>query len=907
MNRLLGSNAGFLPVLTGLLLLQPNAQATATGQWSDEFFFHNGVPTVFDGTVRASCLYEGDLVVSGSFTDRILRLTDTGWTPMGQSQSIYATAMVVFNGDLYAGNYRWDGSEWHDVFQADRSILTMVVHDGILYAGGSFWSVFGKPFSNVFAWDGTSIHDLGGGVSGGTVYALKIHDGLLYAGGTFTEAGEVPVDRLACWNGSIWQPVGGGVAGVQESCCDSYGLPLYYPPHVGALYSHAGDLYVGGRFTLAGGDSIHTVARWDGAAWSSLGSGISGDVCDCNMGMECYCWSPHVAAFAQYRGDLIAAGAFERAGSNWYSCGIARWDGEDWHDLDAAFPWNFYDHPIVETMITYNDLLVVGGSFYDSRLMFAQLAAWNGIYWNEMPASHGLGLNDAVLVQRSLGDSLVVGGRFSMAGNTGAKGIASFTGDEWHALGGGLSFSNLAYIGIAYDIAVFEGDLLVGGRFELAGGVPALNVARWDGGQWHPLGEGIPDPMVLAVAVHDGTLYAGSRALPNHSAGLYSWNGSSWIKQLEVHGPDPEIASLNTYGDDLVVAGSFESAGALYVANIVLWNGNEARALSPENVDGKVRVTGVLAGDLIVGGGFWSIGGLTMNYIARWNGETWSRIGTSLSGLTVTGVYDLVTVGQQLFIGGHFQGPSWSTNWNVAMWDGVAWHTFDGGAGLKVYSVSVFEGDLYVGGDLAWTGPVAVDNFGRWRQPGLPVYLVSLEAVRERAGARIDWEVASGAVAGSHLRLWREDGDGARIPICQPVPMEQPSGIFRDHGAPNGRTVYWLEERETSGMSYWLGSTILAAKELPDRVALLSVHPNPFNPSTTISFAVDRAQRVSIHVLDVGGRRIATLVERNYPPGTYTVEWDGRDSRGRPAAAGNYIVRLQAPGGTESRKIALIR
>ena len=105
------------------------------------------------------------------------------------------------------------------------------------------------------------------------VCALTVYDGDLIAGGFFTEAGDVPVARIARWDGHTWQPLGQGVAGEREYT-DTTGGSIIFPPHVLALTVYAGDLIAAGSFSEAGGQTAHSIARWDGAAWQPLGGGM---------------------------------------------------------------------------------------------------------------------------------------------------------------------------------------------------------------------------------------------------------------------------------------------------------------------------------------------------------------------------------------------------------------------------------------------------------------------------------------------------------------------------------------------------------------------------------------------------------------------------------------------------------
>jgi subtilisin family serine protease len=83
--------------------------------------------------------------------------------------------------------------------------------------------------------------------------------------------------------------------------------------------------------------------------------------------------------------------------------------------------------------------------------------------------------------------------------------------------------------------------------------------------------------------------------------------------------------------------------------------------------------------------------------------------------------------------------------------------------------------------------------------------------------------------------------------------------------------------------------------------------PNPFNPATTIRFRVPETGPVTLAILDVHGRVVRRLVERELPPGEHAITWDGRDERGRQAPSGVYSYRLEAGGRTLTRRMALLK
>ena len=86
-----------------------------------------------------------------------------------------------------------------------------------------------------------------------------------------------------------------------------------------------------------------------------------------------------------------------------------------------------------------------------------------------------------------------------------------------------------------------------------------------------------------------------------------------------------------------------------------------------------------------------------------------------------------------------------------------------------------------------------------------------------------------------------------------------------------------------------------------------SAFPNPFNPQTTIRYAIAGPQRVRMAVYNVEGRLIDTLVEAEMSAGLHEVSWNGRDSHGREMPSGSYLVRLETENGAEARKVSLIR
>jgi hypothetical protein len=96
---------------------------------------------------------------------------------------------------------------------------------------------------------------------------------------------------------------------------------------------------------------------------------------------------------------------------------------------------------------------------------------------------------------------------------------------------------------------------------------------------------------------------------------------------------------------------------------------------------------------------------------------------------------------------------------------------------------------------------------------------------------------------------------------------------------------------------------------VPIHSSLAQNRPNPFNPLTTIRYAVAGSgpQPVLIRIFDVHGRLLATPVSRTLDPGYYEFRWDGRGRGGGEVSSGVYFYRASIGPATFTRKMALLR
>jgi len=94
---------------------------------------------------------------------------------------------------------------------------------------------------------------------------------------------------------------------------------------------------------------------------------------------------------------------------------------------------------------------------------------------------------------------------------------------------------------------------------------------------------------------------------------------------------------------------------------------------------------------------------------------------------------------------------------------------------------------------------------------------------------------------------------------------------------------------------------------LPTSLYLYQNYPNPFNSGTRISFDLSNPAQVTLEIYNILGQQVNTLLNQSRPAGSYTIDWDGRDSQGRFVASGIYFYRLKADNKTDAKKMIFLK
>ncbi|MDP8203790.1 MAG: T9SS type A sorting domain-containing protein [Candidatus Tenebribacter mawsonii] len=136
-----------------------------------------------------------------------------------------------------------------------------------------------------------------------------------------------------------------------------------------------------------------------------------------------------------------------------------------------------------------------------------------------------------------------------------------------------------------------------------------------------------------------------------------------------------------------------------------------------------------------------------------------------------------------------------------------------------------------------------------------------------------------------------------------------------DRGLPVNCTVktatfddYRAKVRELeSQFSFYLEEDDQNTTPIAGNILSLTNFPNPFNPTTTISFDLASESDVSIIVYNVKGQKVKQLINEQLSIGQHSIEWDGKDSNNKSIASGIYFYKISAGKSTSMKKMLLLK
>ncbi|MCB9878616.1 MAG: hypothetical protein H6835_13545 [Planctomycetes bacterium] len=342
-------------------------------------------------------------------------------------------------------------------------------------------------------------------------------------------------------------------------------------------------------------------------------------------------------------------------------------------------------------------------AFDPSTATFADVGGGVHVPWSNALAVRAM----AVLPN---GD-LVVGGNFMDAGGLPVGNIARFDGVQWHELGNGLG-------GACHALAVLPGgDLIAGGTFLIADGVSAAHIARWDGSAWHALGGGTDFHVYALASMGNGGVAVGggfSQAGGQTAWGVALWHPvSGWQAIGDIDGG--VLGLCVTPGGGLAACGGFLHAGGIVCNSIAHWDGVAWHAMG-SGVNNLVSAVATLPnGDVVIGGQFSVAGGVSCEHLARWDGTAWQAMGNGTDG----NVHALrVAPGGELLVGGAFHEVDGRGVESVVRWTPAGFEALGAGPygcnGTVLDAIELGSGDVVCVGAFTWVGDVEARHVARW-------------------------------------------------------------------------------------------------------------------------------------------------------------------------------------------------
>ncbi len=420
-------------------------------------------------------------------------------------------------------------------------------------------------------------------------------------------------------------------------------------------------------------------------------------------------------------------------------------------------------------------------------------------------------------------------------------------------------------------MTVWNGYLINGGVFNMAGENPAKNIAKWDGSNWSSLGGGL-NHEPLGFAVYEDELYA--TGIFDSASGFGSmrfiskWNGSAW---QEVGGGFSNVGTvLKVFNDELIAGGFFTAAGETYAPSIARWNGVEWRSMG-FGMTGPVYALEEFKGDLYAAGSFQFAGTEECNSIARWDGVKWNPVGTGISGPDNC-IFDLTVFNGELYAGGAFTGMDNVICSNIACFDGVDWRAPGSGAGGLycfatdgfINDMKVCAGELYVAGMFTEIGGVEANKIAkfsgqRWCQVEYGVDM------RPRS-----------------LEIYNND-------------LIINGHFYSASGIDANTVVKYTPQPNLTGN---INNNVIASE-----FSLLQNYPNPFNPVTKIKFQMPKGGFVNLMIYDITGRQIKDLVGQFRTSGTHESDFSGSG-----LSSGVYYYSLLVDGERiDTKKMVMVK
>ena len=416
-----------------------------------------------------------------------------------------------------------------------------------------------------------------------------------------------------------------------------------------------------------------------------------------------------------------------------------------------------------------------------------------------------------------------------------------------------------------------------------------------------------------------------------------SWMNGGGASTYEVYfGTDNP--PTNIVNGEVVSNSSYELTGELDFETIYYWNINSINAFG--NAEGPIWsfTTGGPADEDFETGDFslypWTFDGdqdwivqTSQVYEGTYSAKSGSITHSQTTELEV--VIDVEVAGQISFYTKISCEDDSNDNWDYMAfyidgveqerWDGeVAWsyQSYDVAAGNRTFKWKYLkDGSVSTGSDCAWLDYITF--------PGVPVLppelvinpeefifdlvtneIVTDELTIENIGAGVGEYTIELIYTGDWLELDSYSG------TVQPGDTDTIELTIDPDGLENGdytADISISDNRNLTIIPVALSITFTGTdSDLIPVTSLIGNHPNPFNPTTTISFSISENSNVEVSIYSIKGQKVRQLVSNQLSAGQHSTVWNGNDDSGEPVSSGVYFYKLNVNGKAAATKKMLL-
>lgn len=294
--------------------------------------------------------------------------------------------------------------------------------------------------------------------------------------------------RVSRWNGTNW-------TNLPFTGC-SYGL---------SLTNFQGDI-------LLGGGGCYSILKWDGVNWQPFQPTLP---------------NGNIYSFLRNGTDLYVGGTFDSIGSAGVKS-IAKWNGTSWNAVGNLPYSSSFGLNTVRAMTLFQGNIVAGGLIADNGGNVINIIQWDGFTWSTLGSGIHGGMDD-VLDMIVYNNELYVAGTFTIADGNYGNYIQKWDGFNWSSVGGGV-IGDFGGNGQIFDLEVYDNFLYAVGVFSSAGGIPAPQIAKWDGTNWCSLGTELTHATCLTKSTSDLYVGGGFKLINGDSTGpVTKWIGTTYV------------------------------------------------------------------------------------------------------------------------------------------------------------------------------------------------------------------------------------------------------------------------------------------------------------------------------------------------------------------------------------------